>query len=449
GASLNYDMVNFFTGQRNQQNPPFATAIAQLQTSDSGPLSFSSPWSTGSITTSPFPQPVIPTPDDAQFFPQSQYIVLTEQFHPSYTEQWTASVQRQFAQGWQLQVQYIGSHTVHAPMGTPLSPAIYIPGVWGAGGSGCNGIVRTGPAAVTPGKPGTPCSTVGNQISRFALTIANPAQGNQYLGGGGGTVLVNSVGMANYNGLITTVQHRLSSNFSLLANHTWSKCMNVADASGDYAGTAVSKPSNPGFDYGPCGSDYRNVENVVLITKSEFHFNRFASALVNNWEFAPLLHIISGAPFNVTAGKDNSFTDIGQDRPNLVAGNPVYLDKHIGSGKANRGYLNPAAFAQVTDGCPNTSANPLSPLTCAGYGTLGNISRNSFRGKTQYQFDAQISRIFPIHESLAATLRLEAFNVLNHPNLNTPTTSFASSTFGQISGAGDPRIFQASVKLKF
>jgi hypothetical protein len=45
--------------------------------------------------------------------------------------------------------------------------------------------------------------------------------------------------------------------------------------------------------------------------------------------------------------------------------------------------------------------------------------------------------------------RLEAFNVLNHPNLNNPTTSFASSTFGQISGAGDPRIFQASVKLKF
>ncbi len=119
----------------------------------------------------------------------------------------------------------------------------------------------------------------GNQTSRFALTIANPAQGNQYTGGGGGTVLVNSIGMANYNGLITTVQHRLSSSFSLMANHTWSKCLNVADAQGDYAGTNVSKPNNPGFDYGPCGSDYRNVENVVLITKSEFHLNRFASLL--------------------------------------------------------------------------------------------------------------------------------------------------------------------------
>ena len=445
GASLNYDMVNFFTGQRNQQNPPFATAIAQTQTSSTGPISFSSPWSVGSITTSPFPQPTIPTPALALFYPQSQYIVLTKQFHPSYTEQWTASVQRQFGQGWQLQFQYIGSHTVHAPMGTPLSPAIYIPGVWGTGGTGCAGIARTGPAAVTVTTAGTPCSTIKNQNSRFALTVANPAQGNQYLGGGGGTVLVNSVGMANYNGLVTTVQHRLSNNFSLLANHTWSKCLNVADASGDYAGTSVSNPYNPGFDYGPCGSDYRNVLNVVPILRSNFHLNRFTSLIVNNWEFGPLLHIISGAPFNVTAGQDNSFTDIGNDRLNLVAAPYAHQKIRSGIGANNRGYLIPTSFAQVLDGCPTT----ISPLTCPGYGTLGNISRNSFRGKTQYQFDAQVSRIFPIHESLAATLRLEAFNVLNHPNLNNPTTARTSSTFGQISGSAAARIFQGSVKLNF
>ncbi len=91
-------------------------------------------------------------------------------------------------------------------------------------------------------------------------------------------------------------------------------------------------------------------------------------------------------------------------------------------------------------------------MTCSSYGTYGNVGRNSFRGKTNYQFDAQISRIFPIHESLAATLRLEAFNVLNHPNFNNPTSanaSISSSTFGQITSAGDARIFQASVKLKF
>src|SRR6185437_1023527 len=133
----------------------------------------------------------------------------------------------------------------------------------------------------------------------------------------------------------------------------------------------------------------------------------------------PLAHITSGAPFTVTAGQDNSLTDVGQDRPNLIPGVPVYLHHAFrsGTGEANRGYLNPAAFAQVTAGCPI----PLTPTTCPGYGTYGNIGRNSFRGTTNYQFDAQISRIFPIHERLTTTLRLEAFNVLNHPDFNIPT----------------------------
>jgi hypothetical protein len=457
GFSLNYDQVNFFTAQRNQQNPPYATAISQLQTSTSGPLSFSSPWSNGQFNTSPFPQPQIPTPAQAQYFAQSQYIVQTPQFHASYTQSWTASVQRDLGRGWQLQFQYIGSHTVHAPIGTPLSPATYIPGVWGAGGTGCAGIVTTGPAAVKPGAAGTPCSTAANQASRFYLTQQNPSQGNAYAGGGPGSVLVNYNAMANYNGLITTVQHRLSSTFSLLANYTWSKCLNIYDAQGDYAGTGNENPAQPRLDYGPCGSDYRNVENVVLVTKSNFPIsNRFASLLINNWEFAPLLHITSGAPFTVTAGQDNSFTDVGNDRPNLVSGGSIYLNQSIrkGAGQANRGFLNPAAFAQVTAGCPT---NPLSPATCPGYGTYGNISRNSFRGPNLVQFDAQISRIFPIHESIAATLRLEAFNVPNHPNFATPAgatpaAALTSSTFGQISALAtgqNPRIFQGSVKITF
>jgi len=462
GAEIAYDQVNYYTAQRNQQNPPYATAIKQTQTSTSGPISFSSPWSAGTIAANPFPQPQIPTPAIAQFFPQSQFIVLPEQFHPSYTEQWTVSVQRQFGNGWQFQTQYVGSHTVHAPMGTPLSPAIFVPGVWGASGTGCAGVVTTGPAGKPAGAAGTPCSTVGNQTQRFALTVANPQQGNGYTGGGGGSVLINYNGMANYNGLITTIQHRLSSSFSLLANHTLSKCLSLTDSQGDYAGTNVQNPNNPAADYGPCGSDYRHVENIVLITQSKFPLTGFKALLLNNWIFAPLIHLQSGQPFTVTSGQDNSFTAINNDRPNLKPGVPVYLHQPIrrASGGANRGYLNPAAFAQVTAGCPT----PLSPTTCAGYGKYGNISRNSFRGPTNYQFDAQISRIFPIHESLAATLRLEAFNVLNHPNFNIPTGStsgtpggptggaavLTSNTFGQItSTANQARIFQGSVKITF
>jgi hypothetical protein len=70
-------------------------------------------------------------------------------------------------------------------------------------------------------------------------------------------------------------------------------------------------------------------------------------------------------------------------------------------------------------------------------------------------FHAQISRIFPIHERLALDLRLEAFNVLNHPNFKNPSASNPGNpgspnvTFGQITSANDPRIFQAAAKITF
>jgi hypothetical protein len=327
-------------------------------------------------------------------------------------------------------------------------------------------VVTTGPAVAslkTPyGAPGTACSTSANQSQRFALTVANPAQGNQYGGGGSGagSMLVNDNAMANYNGMIATLQHRLSNTFSVLANYTWSKCLNIYDAQGDYSTVAIENPNNLAMDYGPCGSDFRNVTNIVLVLRSNFHSLPAAARFaVNGWEFAGPAHISSGVPFTVTTGSDVSLTDIGNDRPNLVPGVPIYLNQAIGSasGSATRGFLNPKAFC-VTSTTTNPCPDPVAP------GTYGNVSRNSFRGPRIYNFDAQVSRIFPIHERLAMQLRLEAFNLLNHPNFNPPSGSstgnmagntggaaaLSSSTFGQISSTiNTARVFQGSIKLSF
>ena len=450
GAELAYDKPNFFTGQRAQQNPPFATAISNTQTSGTGPMTFATPWSVGSITTSPFPQPVIPTPATALFYPQSQYIVLPNQFLPAYTMQWTLSLQHEMPRGWQGQLDYIGNRTVHDPMGTPLSPAVFIPGVWGANGTGCTGIVTTGPAAVKPGAAGTNCSTTKNETSRFSLTIANPTQGNQILGGGAGSNYVNDTGEASYNGLIATIQHRLNGNFSLLANWTWSKCLDIADGQGDIAATLTENPYNPRLDWGPCGFDYRDVENVVVVARSNLsEFNRFTRAVINDWEIAPLFHITSGQAINVASGQDNSLTDIAQDRPSLVPGVNPYAKVNFrsGTGEASREYLNPAAFAQVTAPCGSNLNG------CAYLGTYGDVGRNAFRTPPFFQFDGQVSRIFPLHERLNLDLRLEAFNVLNHPNFtfSSLTQTLTSSTFGQIAtqaGSG-ARVFQGVAKVTF
>ena len=455
GAEYVYDQPNYFTAQRVNQNPPFATASSP---NTSAQLCLSTPWlvggtgygcnQVGGTNTSPFPQPVVPTKAQAVFPAQGQFIVLPTHFLPSRTIQYTFSIQQEFPHGWQMQLDYIGNGTRHSPIGTPINPAVFIPGNWGAGGTGCTGIVTTGPAAVTPGAAGTPCSTTANQKSRFALAIANPAQGNQYLGGGGGSVVVNDFGTANYNGLVVSVNHRLSSTFSLLANWTWSKCLNEADGAGDITGTSVENPANPSLDYAPCGSDYSNLENIVIVAKSGFSFaNRWEKLAINGWELAPLVHIQSGAPFTVTQGSDISLTDVGNDRPNLVPGVPIYLHQQIlkVASEATHGYLNQAAFA------PDLVQ-----------GTYGNLGRNAFRGIPSYQVDAQISRIFQLHDRLNLDLRLEAFNLLNHPNFSTPSASTGagpavSGTFGQISattnepgpGASSARVFQGGVKVSF
>ncbi len=456
GLALEFDQPNFFASQRLQQNPPFATQAAPNTSSQ---LCFSQPWviggtgvgcsRAGGVDTSPFPQPTVPTPATAIFPAQGQFIVLQSRYQAPNTLQWTASIQQQFPRGWMAQIDYIGNRTQHLLLGLPLSPAVFIPGVWGANGTGCAGIVTTGPAAVKPGKAGTNCSTPGNQNSRFALTIANPRQGNQYQGGGGGSLLESNSGYANYNGMIATLQHRLSSTFSLLINYTYSKCLNNADPQGDISGTQFENPSNPSMDYGRCASETRNIFNTSLVAKSEFPIHGIGGYLVNNWELSPLIHTTSGAPFTVTTGSDISLTDVNNDRPNQIPGVKPYSYVKIlqSSTLATRSYLNQAAFAQVTAPCGTS----FTAATCPELGTYGNLGRNSLNGPMLFNMDAQLSRIFPIKEKVSLDARIEAFNVLNHPSFSNPNSGNPTSqTFGYITGTSNSaRVFQLAAKVFF
>ena len=127
GSALVYNQANFFTGQRINQNPPFATAT--INTPVGRPLSFSDPYSSGTITSNPYFLPQRPTGEQATFPNGSNYIFLPDRFRFSYTIQWTASIQQELSRGWQMQLDYIGNHTVHGALGLPIDPAVFIPGV--------------------------------------------------------------------------------------------------------------------------------------------------------------------------------------------------------------------------------------------------------------------------------------------------------------------------------
>jgi hypothetical protein len=432
GGALVYDAPNLFTSQRVQQNPPFGLTVAN--TAGSIPMSFDSPWSNGSVTTNPFPE--APVPSSSFVFPKGgQYFVLPSKFHSPYTIQYTSSVQHEFGRGWQAEIDYNGNRTDFGPYGLPMNPAVYSP-------------------AVCAAQTGGTCTT-GNTSKRYKMTLANSTAGPYYAGGGttggigsgAGSVYVMSGANASYNGLIASIQHRTSSNFVLMANYTWSHCIDISDNAADVSTLTIQNPANIQGDKGNCGFDFRHIINTTVVASS--HFNSLHGVLgqtVNHWEISPLVHITDGAPFTVMSGQDNSLIAEGADRPDRT-GSAVYTHTKIRTGKtgtaSNAQYINAAAFKQNAQGA------------------FGDSGQYAYRGPKFLQVDSALTRSFALHDAFKLNLRLEAFNVLNHPDFAAPGSSLGflaaapaltSSTFGQITSTAagsNARLFQGAVKITF
>ena len=196
----------------------------------------------------------------------------------------------------------------------------------------------------------------------------------------------------------------------------------------------------------PCISDTRYNYNLSMLAQSSFkRGSPWVGRVLGNWQLSPLMHASSGQPLNVTTGTDNSLTGLGNDRPNQVLPD-VYATSPACKTAPCVQWLNPAAF----------TANPT--------GTYGDLGRNAVRGPGFFNLDLALNRTFRINEHFSLQARAEAFNILNHTNFvgnivpagqpagasyGTLVQGLSSSTFGQITGAFDPRILQFALKLFF
>lgn len=418
GAAIMYDSPSLYATQRMTSNPPFADEIDL-----SGDISFASPW--GNYPGGdPFPGTY--PPGASSTFPTSTlYIVLPRHLQIPTVYQWTASIEHDLGRGWNLSLNYLGDENAHLWQGIGINPAVYIPGT-STGAVGSCGSMTVVPAA------GKPCSSTSNYNNRTVLSLTNQTQGNYY---NQNFTELYTGGTSSYNGLIAALQHRMSETFSLLTNYTFSHCISTGDAGGDVTSNNFMIPSNPRLDRANCGFDVRHIFNTTVVARSHFNsMHGVTGGLVNHWEIAPLVRILSGTPLNVTTGSvDVSLTGQSLDRPNRVSGAAVYTGQTIvPTGKTgNHAYLNAAAFQNAATG---------------NFGTLG---RNAVRGPNYYDVDMSVNRTFPVHDRLNFNLRIEAFNMFNHPFFNTFTTTTSSSQFGWATAAADPRIFQAAGKFTF
>src|SRR6185312_3410272 len=96
---------------------------------------------------------------------------------------------------------------------------------------------------------------------------------------------------ANYNGLLTSLTHRFSHNFSVRLNYTWSHCISESDFNIELTGPTYMNPNNLAEDRGNCNHDTRHVFNGVVIATSSYHGSRTMHLLLSGWRIAPLVRV--------------------------------------------------------------------------------------------------------------------------------------------------------------
>jgi hypothetical protein len=346
---------------------------------------FSNPW-LGYPGGSPFP--------GAAIFPVGgTYVSIPPNVHPTYMMQWNLSYQRQVGKNWLASASYLGNKTTHILGSYDVNYSVYIPG----------------------------SSAATN--NRRLLYLQNPTLGQYY----SNIQTTDDGGNSHYNGLLLSVQHRFASHFTFLSNYTWSHCISDADFLGELAGPVYQNPTSRAGEKGPCGFDHRHIFNTSAVFSSGGLGDGFSKRVTADWQLSTIVNLFSGSPLTPTDGsKDISLSGQIKDRPNVVLPDQVYPSKQtVGE------WFNPLAFA------------PQAP------GTFGNAGRGSLTGPGQINWDAALSRLFPVKERFKLDVRADFFNVMNHGNWNNPTVDSTSSTFGQITTFGSPRIIQLAMKFIF
>ena len=249
----------------------------------------------------------------------------------------------------------------------------------------------------------------------------------------------NSVGSSNYNAMWLTASKSVSHGLEFSMNYSLSKSMDT-NSLGSQGGYTFQDSTNPGNNYGPSDFDTRNHYAATALYNLPFKGNR----LVEGFQLSTIFQYQTGNPVNLT--NTSTFTGVsGLIRPNLVGPN---VTKKIQTAITN------VTFIQSTV-CPSSGVTS----TCSYLNTsnsLGNMSRNMIYGPGFASLDLSGGKDTKLTERLTLRLRVDAFDILNHPNFAQPAGNTTSTTFGQISATrfavsdgGSSRQLQFSGKFVF
>jgi hypothetical protein len=260
-----------------------------------------------------------------------------------------------------------------------------------------------------------------------------------------------------YNSLQVTAAHNVSKDLSFHLAYTWSKSMsagNIVDTINRVYGRSIDSKDTP---------------NVVTISSVYYlpfgrgktflgHTNRLVDAAVGGWEVSPLYIYTQWYPWSPGSNWEILSPIAIQRRELPVDGTHSY--KRLQAVTPCVAYKN-TDTGVITDGPSYTENNCTAPAlirTPNGYAVQHNVNYTGVRLPGNHQFDVSLSKRFAWNERANLQLRLDAFNVLNHPNWtynssysNDPTSdNFGTIQKGPSAPNGSaPRDLQISGKITF
>jgi len=384
--NLMHDTTELFYPERWTTNSPYVSSISLTSGQFSNPFAN---YTLNGKTGDPFP--------GASVFPtQGTYVSIPPDLKVTYMMEWNLSYQRQIANNWVVKANYLGNASRHIWGSIDVNYAIPIAG-----------------------------ATTSNTNNRRLTYLTNPTLGQYYAD----IQQTDDGANAEYHGLFLTVNHQFAHNFTWLTNYTWSHCTSSWDFAGELAGVVYQNPLNRQTgERGNCGYDHRQNFITSLVAMSPGFGTGVTRMLTKNWQVSPIINLFTGNPIQLSdGGKDISLSGQGLDRPNVIAPDEV----HSPPASDPPYWFNPAAFA-------------VQPA-----GTFGNLGRNAIYGPGQINWSMNITRRFTLKERWKLDLRSDFFNIMNHANWNNPGTSNQSSTFGEVTTFGSPRVIQMALKLYF
>jgi hypothetical protein len=254
--------------------------------------------------------------------------------------------------------------------------------------------------------------------------------------------VVTSDGRSAYQALQVKLDRRMSHGLQAVATWSWA---HAEDAQSDDLNIAQDRGLWADADF-----DVRHNVAAGLTWDLPTPHRPALASLLGQWGLDALMRASSAYPFTPRAEtvvlRDGSLL---ATRPDLVPGVPIWIvDPSAAGGRR----LNPAAFAPPAAG------------------EQGDAGRNRLRGFPFSQVDLGLRRAWHLRDPLRLSFRVEAFNVLNHPNFLNPlardrlgdlnfgrSTQMANRGFGGLQGpalqqfyeSGGPRSMQLSLRLEF